>query len=119
MLDQSLSKSRDLGDILRMLPGVVEKNHISMLGMANLYRIKPDLLERLIKSVIEPLRSAIAFHPGYILDEYLSRFLQDSDRSQLYYCDPCINIFLFAVIFCPYWIHPISLTFSGSRKFSD
>ena len=49
MLDQSLSKSKDLGDMLRFLPGVVVQNPISMKGMADLYRIKPDLLDCLIK----------------------------------------------------------------------
>ena len=85
MFDQSLSKSKDLCDILRFLPGViVQKTHISMEGMAYLYGIKPELLERLIKSPIEQLKLS---YSCYILDEYLSDFLQDRDRSQLYYCD--------------------------------
>ena len=46
MFDQSLSKSKDLDDMLRFLPGVVMLNDMSMQGMAELYRIKPDLLER-------------------------------------------------------------------------
>ena len=88
IFDQSLSKYKDLGDILRILPGVVvQRKRISKLGMANLYRIKPRLLERLGKSSIEPLGSA----PGYKLDCYLSRFFQDRDRSQLYYCDPMLQ----------------------------
>jgi hypothetical protein len=50
MFDQSLSKSKDLGDMLRFLPGVVVQKQMSMQGiMADLYRIEPDLLERLIK----------------------------------------------------------------------
>jgi hypothetical protein len=81
MFDQSLSKSKDLGDVLRFLPGVVVQKRISMQGMADLYRIKPDLLEGLIKSPIEPLISSFS---GYNLDVYLSDFLQDRDRSQLY-----------------------------------
>jgi hypothetical protein len=88
MFDQSLSKSRDLGDILRFLPGVVvQKTHSSKEGMADLYRIKPDLLERLIKSPIQP------FSPHYYikLDHYLSDFLEDRNRSQLYYCDPMLQ----------------------------
>jgi hypothetical protein len=85
-IDQSFSKSKDLGDILRFLPGVVVQKHLSMQGMADLYGIKPDLLERLIKSTIEPLRSSRSY-PRYKLDRYLSGFLQDRDRSQLYYCD--------------------------------
>ena len=89
MLDQSLSKSKDLGDILRFLPGVVvQKGHISLEGMADLYRIEPDLLERLIKSPIGPLKPSSSC---YILDEYLSGFLQDRDRSQLCYCDPILQ----------------------------
>ena len=91
MFDQSLSKSKDLGDILRFLPGVVvQKSHISMKGMADLYRIKPDLLERLINSPIKPLKLSSS-SSCYILDDYLSRFLQDYDRSQLYYCDPMLQ----------------------------
>ena len=39
MLDQLLSKSKDLGDMLRSLPGVVVQKHMSMHGMADLYRI--------------------------------------------------------------------------------
>ena len=65
-----------------------------MQGMAVLYRIKPELLESLVKSTIEPLRpspSPTLFANSYILDEYLSGFLQDRDRSQLYYCDPMLQ----------------------------
>ena len=92
MFDQSLSKSKDIGDIVRLLPGVVVQNHISMHGMADLYRIKPDLLERLINSTsLEPLRPSGILYPRYILDDYLSGFLQDRDRSQLYYCDPILQ----------------------------
>ena len=90
MFDQSISKSKDLGDMLRSLPGVVVQKDMSMEGMADLYRIEPDLLERLIKSTIEPLRSFSGRHDSYspyILEDYLSGFLRDRDRSQLYYCD--------------------------------
>ena len=63
--------------------------------MAYLYRIKPDLLEGLIKSTIEPLRPFSSKHrdhyPPYNLEGYLSGFLQDRDRSQLYYCDPMLQ----------------------------
>ena len=102
MIDQSFSKSKDLGDMLRFLPGVVAQKGLSMQGMADLYKIKPEFLERLIKS-IEPLRQwprnyylfggfqqrrdRCDLYPRYILDDYLSGFLQDHDRSQLYYCD--------------------------------
>ena len=89
MLDQSLSKSKDLGDIVRFLPGVVVQKSISMQGMANLYGIEPDLLDRLIESPIEPLKCE--FSDGYKLDGYLSGFFQDRDRSQLYYCDPILQ----------------------------
>ena len=90
MLDQSFTKSKDLGDTLRFLPGVVVQKHMSVQGMADFYRIKPDLLEHLIKSTIEPLRLSDA-HPYYLLDDYLSGFLQDRDRSQCYYCDPMLQ----------------------------
>ena len=89
MFDRSLSKSRDLGDILRLLPGVVVQNEIGMQAMADLYGIEPDLLDRLVKSPIEPLKNSSS--DTYTLDEYLSRFLQDRDRSQLYYCDPILQ----------------------------
>ena len=87
MLDQSLSKSKDLGDILRLLPGVVVQNEINREAMVALYRIEPELLDRLIKSPIGLLNMK-NFAKKYTSDEYLSNFLQDRDRSQLYYCDP-------------------------------
>jgi hypothetical protein len=92
MFDQSLSKSKDLGDMLRLLPGVVVQKHMSLQGMAVLYRIKPELLERLIKplthvSLNEPLRRVFPFY-RHGLDGYLSGFLQNRERSQVYYCDP-------------------------------
>ena len=89
MFDQSLSKSRDLGDMLRLLPGVVVQKEMSLRGMTDLYGIKPNLLECLIKSSIEPLRLGDPSH--YTLDDYLSGFLQDRDRSQHYYCDPMLQ----------------------------
>ena len=89
--DQSLSKSKDLGDMLRLLPGVVVQKDMSMQAMIDLYRIKPDLFEYVIKSTIEPLRLGPGYTTGYILDDYLSGFLQDRDRSQLYYCDPMLQ----------------------------
>ena len=91
MFDHSFSKSKDFGDMLRFLPGVVVQKHMSMQGMADLYRTKSDLLERLIKSTVEPLRPSYAPHPRYTLDGYLSGFLQDRDRSHLYYCDPILQ----------------------------
>ena len=89
MFDQSLSKSKDLDDLLRFLPGVVVQHYISVQGMAVLYRIKPDLLERLVKFTIEPLK--LFPSSRYILDDYLSGFLLNRDRSQLYYCDPMLQ----------------------------
>ena len=56
-----------------------------MQGMADLYRIKPDFVRRL--ESIELLRRP-TYSCDYELDGYLSGFLQDRDRSQLYYCDP-------------------------------
>ena len=94
MFDHSLSKSKDLGDMLRLLPGVVVQNPMSMQGMADLYRIKPDLLERLVKSTIEPLESApLSQSPlsHYIFDGYLFDFLLDRDRSRVYYCAPMLQ----------------------------
>jgi hypothetical protein len=90
MIDQSLLKFKDLGDMLRFLPGVVVQKPLSVQGMAVLYRSKPDSLERLIKSTIEPLTPSKShvLSPRYILDGYLSGLLQDRDRSQLHYCDP-------------------------------
>ena len=88
MFDESLSKSKDLGDILRFLPGVVVQRRMGIEGMALLYRIKPDLLKCLIKFTIDPLKPSLS---RYILDDYLSSFLQDRDRSQLYYCDPMLQ----------------------------
>ena len=89
MLDQSLSKSKDLGDMLRLLPGVVVQKPISIEVMVDLYRIEPDLLDRHVKSPFELLKKS--GYGSYTLDEYLSGFLQDRDRSQLYYCDPILQ----------------------------
>ena len=88
MIDQSFSKSKDLGDMLRSLPGVAVQKNLSMQGMADLYKIKLDFLMRL-KSIelLKPSPYGFLFR-GYILDDYLSGFLEDRGRSQLYYCDP-------------------------------
>jgi hypothetical protein len=91
IFDHSIPKSRDLGDILKFLPGVVVQERMSMQGMANLYRIKPDLLEHFIKSTIMIERPLACSFPHYILDDYLSGFLRDRDRSQLYYRDPMLQ----------------------------
>ena len=88
LLDQSLLNSKDLHDMLRLLPGLVVQKRMSLQAMAYLYSIKSDLLEHLIKFTIEPPHTP---DPSYILDGYLSHFLQDRDRSQLYYCDPMLQ----------------------------
>ena len=76
--------------MLRLLPGVVVQKAMSMQAMIDLYGIKPDLLNYLVKSTIKPL-GLKPFTSDYILDYYLSGFLQDRDRSQLYYCDPMLQ----------------------------
>ena len=91
MFHQSISKSKGLGDMLRLLPGVVVQKKMSMQAMADLYRIKPELLESLIKPTIEPLRPFQPPYSCYILDGYLSIFFQDRERSQLCYCDPILQ----------------------------
>ena len=92
MFDQSFSKSKDLADMLRFLPGIVVQKPMSMQGMSDLYRVNPNLLERFIKSTIDPLRPLRAFpNSRYTLDDYLSGFLQDRERSRLRYCDPMLQ----------------------------
>ena len=83
MIDQSLSKSKDLGDILRFLPGVVVHRGLTLEAMVVLYKIKADFLERLTEPAFEKIGSFYI-----MLNGYLSELLQDRDRSQLYYCDP-------------------------------
>ena len=87
LLDQSFLKSKDLGVVLRSLPGVVVQKPMNMQGMADLYGIEPDSLGRLAAWPIEKA-SEIRGETCYVLDRYLSDFLQDRDRSQHYYCDP-------------------------------
>ena len=95
MFDLSLSNSKDFGDMLRFLPSgvVVQKEPITLKAMANLYGIKLNLLERLIKSPFKPLKSSSGSDLiiMYKLDDYLSGFLQDPNRSRLYYCDPILQ----------------------------
>lgn len=43
MLDHSFSNSRDLGDLLRFLPGILVQKHLTMQEMAGLYRVQMDL----------------------------------------------------------------------------
>ena len=74
MLDQSISKSKDLDDMLRFLPGVVVQKGMTMQGMVALYRIKPDLLEHLIKSTImidHPPQSQWLTFRNYTLSQIL------------------------------------------------
>ena len=87
MFDQLLSGSKNLADMLRLLPGVIVQKQMSLRRMAVLYGIKLDLLVRLIKSTIEPSEFDVSPDLHYILDGYLSDFLQHPDRSQLYYYD--------------------------------
>ena len=93
MFDQSLSKFEDLGDMLRFLPGVIVQNPMSLEAMADLYRIKQHLLDRLVKPPIKALKSTLSHSGSYLysLDEYLSCFLQDPNRCQLYYCGPILQ----------------------------
>ena len=58
MLSQLFSKSKDLSDMLRFLPGVIVLDGMRMQGK---------------------------------IDLYLSGFLRDQDRSQLYYSDPMLQ----------------------------
>ena len=85
MIDQSFFKSKYLGDILRFLPGVVVLKCLTVQGMAALYRIKADFLERFIKLAF--IKTNDGFSNDYMLNGYLSDLLQDRDRSQLSYCD--------------------------------
>ncbi|KAF8801464.1 hypothetical protein BYT27DRAFT_7147456 [Phlegmacium glaucopus] len=49
ILDRSFTESRDIGDLLRFLPGVMVQKGLSMQGMADLYSVKMDLLHRLFE----------------------------------------------------------------------
>jgi hypothetical protein len=114
MLDLSFSKSKDLGDMLRFLPGIVVQKDMSMKGMpvtpmADLYRIEPDLLECLVKCTMASFKPSPS---RYRLDDYLP--VISSITAIL-----CFNISLFAVIFCHYYFLsllkdpiPFKLTFS-------
>ena len=102
IFDRTFSKSKYLGDMLRFLPGVVVQKRMSIRGMAHLYRIEPDLLERLTKSTIEPLRPSYIIHPRYIykLDNWflagprtISALLLRSHASTYFYLP---SIFVFA-----------------------
>ena len=60
-----------------------------------------DLLvwDRLVKSSIELLK-LLSYSRYYKSDDYLSGFLQDWDRSQLYYCDPILQHISICHHFC-------------------
>ena len=76
--------------MLNFLPGVVVQKRMSMQGMADLYRNKPEL--SLVGYFTMQLLSFEHDPSKYImLDDYLSDFLQDRDRSQHYYCDPMLQ----------------------------
>ena len=111
MFGQSFSKSKDLSDMLRFLPGVVVQNDLSLQGMADLYRIEPDLLERLTKSTIEPLRPSYTIHPRYIykLDNWflagprtISALLLRSYASTYFYL-PSIFVFAESIQWLSIW----------------
>ena len=89
IFDQSLSKTRDLGDMLRLLPGVVVQKEMTMQGMIELYGIKLESLIKYTTGVTGLLR--LNHFSRYTLDDYLSGFLQDRDRSQHYYRDPMLQ----------------------------
>ena len=96
MINQSFSIFKELGDILRSLPGVVVQRDLNLqfkgMDLYKVYKVKPNFLERVIKlkSAFEPLISPNPSgpNPGYRLDDYLFDFLQDRD---LYYCDPMLQ----------------------------
>ena len=102
MSDQSFSTSKDLGDILRFLPGVVVWKHtMCTQGMADLYRITPGLLRRLIPPV--PATYWLTICLVSCRTETVLSFIT---------AIPFFNIFLFAVIFYFYWMDQLPLTFS-------
>ena len=88
ILDQSFLKSKDLGVMLRSLPGVVVQSAMNMQKMADLYGIEPDSLGRFLPAWPIEKMFEIRGETYYALDSYLSDFLRDRDRSQHYYCDP-------------------------------
>ncbi|KAF8816522.1 hypothetical protein BYT27DRAFT_7154559 [Phlegmacium glaucopus] len=89
MVDQSFTESIDITDLLRLLPGVVVEKGLSTEGVANLYRVKTDLLDRLSKSAFEPYVLPIQSFP--VLWKYLSPFFRDRGRSHLYHYDHILH----------------------------
>ncbi|KAF8816498.1 hypothetical protein BYT27DRAFT_7182054 [Phlegmacium glaucopus] len=89
MIDQSFIESVDISDLLRLLPGVVVQKGLSIQGVADLYRLKMDLLDRFSKSALEPF--VLPERPFYVLWNYLSAFFMDPHRSHLFHCDPILH----------------------------
>ena len=110
MFDQPLSKSKDLRDMLRILPGVVVQHPVSMQGMADLYRIKPDLFECFIKFTIKDWQPPFHYK--------LSGFLQHRDCSQRYYCDPMLQHISICRHFFSLNLMDRSMPLTFSRRFS-
>jgi hypothetical protein len=83
IFEQSISRSIDLGDMLKYLPGITVQRYMTMQGMEDLY-VVPDLLECLIKSTFEPLKHApyTLNSRCYMLNDYLSALL---------HCDPILQ----------------------------
>ena len=77
--------------MLRSLPGVVVQKFMDMQEMADLYGIEPDSLGRSLLAWPIEIFFEIRGEAYYVLDRYLSDFLQDRDRSQHYYCDPMLQ----------------------------
>ena len=104
--------------MVRFLPGIVVQKQMSVQGMAVLYKTKPDILARLIKSTTigPPSLPDVSLNSPYSMDGYLVGLLQNRDRSHLYYCEPMLQHILFADISCLYWVDAMPLTFS--RRFS-
>ncbi|KAF8816495.1 hypothetical protein BYT27DRAFT_7182051 [Phlegmacium glaucopus] len=89
MFDRSFTESVDISDLLRLLPGIVVQKGLSMQGVADLYKVKMDLLDRLSKSALEPF---VLPEPAfYVLWNYLSSFFMDPYRSHLYHSDPILH----------------------------
>ena len=102
--------------MLRLPPGVVVQKKMSMQGMADLYRIRPDLLECLVNSTIEPLLDSLI--PPTI--HWILIYLPSCGTKIVLSFITAIqfsNIFLFAVIFCLYWMEVMHLALT--RRFFD
>ena len=114
MFDQSFSNSKDLGGILRFLPGVVVQKHMNMQGWVTYTRLNrfywsasSNLLSNRLN---HPLITAILWMTICPVSCRIETVLSSNTVI------PCFNISLSAVIFCLYWMEKMTLTFS--RKFS-